>query len=268
MKSKTQFLATAVITTAILAVSASAATIVYEDNFDNDTLATNTGIGGGLTQRTILTATFGDNGNLVDTAGSNGGTRGVVSSINSFNLLNGFILEVRMNGGTTAIAQSFGLSKTQFTADTSAEDWMREQSWAGEGTAADAYGIGVQTGSSDPGASEPTPRGLKFNNGAANGTAITNLVTTTNNLLPAGVNTFVLTVTPNDQFSYVYNGGAPVTGEIVPGAGVFDLTQPLFFNVYSQSDISLSYVKITSIPEPSAALLGGLGLLALLRRRR
>lgn len=87
-------------------------------------------------------------------------------------------------------------------------------------------------------------------------------------MLLAGTNTFVLTVTPDDQFSYTYNGGTPVTGEIVAGAGSFDLSQPLYFNVYAQSDLAISYVKISAIPEPSSALLGGLGLLALFRRRR
>lgn len=251
-----------------LVSSASAVTVVYEDTFDNDGLATNTSTGGGLVQHMISATTFNDNGNLTNTTGRDNSERGVISSVNSFDLANGFTLEVHMTGGTTAILQSFGLSKTQFTVDASAstmnQDWLREAGWAGESVSGDAYGIGVETGG------QAGLRGLKFNNGAANASAITNLSTSVANLLPSGTNTFILTVTPDDQFSYSYNGGTAVTGDIVSG-GSFDLSAPLFFNIFSQSDLNVSSVKITdltAVPEPSSIVMLGLGGLALLLRRR
>lgn len=158
MKLKEAFTSVGVLIMAsALAPVAGAATVVYEDTFDNDGLATNSGIGGGLAARTINTATYNDSGNLVDTAGANSSNRGVISSINSFNLLNGFILEVHMSGTTTALMQSFGLSTSQFSSDTNTEDWMREQSWAGEG-ANGRYGIGVETGTFTPNSGELDPR--------------------------------------------------------------------------------------------------------------
>lgn len=248
----------AAITSAVIIGSAQAATVVvYEDTFDNDGLATNTGIGGGMVARNILDTAWGDNGNLVDTAGYNASSRGVVSTINAFDLSDGFTLEVQMTGGTTAILQSFALSTTQYTADTLNQDPFREAGWAGEGANGDVYAIGVETGSN------ANLRGLKFNNGNANASAITNLETTTDQLLPAGTNTFVLTVTPDNQYSYTYNGGTAATGSVA-----FDLSSPLYFNLYSQSDVEISYVKIEAVPEPGSLALLGLGGLCVMRRRR
>jgi len=50
---------------------------------------------------------------------------------------------------------------------------------------------------------------------------------------------------------------------VVSGSTSFQLSLPL-----ASGGPLLSGVVVHSVPEPSAALLGGLGLLALLRRRR
>lgn len=243
----------------ILAASSSYATIVYEDTFDNDGLATNAGIGGGLASRLISGADFQDNGSLTTTNTANGYRRGVASSINSFLLTDGFILEVHFNGGTNSTAEHFSLGQSQYSSDSNAEPSLVATGWAGNGRNG-RYDIGVITQRSGD-------YGLKFNDGSQSAGAVHNLVTTGTDPYAAVTNTIVLTVTPDDQFSYVLNGAPAVTGEI-DADGNIDLSQPLYFNVWSQSSANISYVKITDIPEPSSLALLGLGGLLIARCRR
>jgi hypothetical protein len=62
--------------------------------------------------------------------------------------------------------------------------------------------------------------------------------------------------TGNEIIKYAYNTGASTTFTMTvttdPGDGLHNY----------------AFANVTAIPEPSTALLGGLGLLALLRRRR
>jgi|GEM_PF-3384651 hypothetical protein len=76
-------------------------------------------------------------------------------------------------------------------------------------------------------------------------------------------------------FTTSYNpGGAGFTNIITDGAGLVDIKEIVMFieggtaGWSSTDSAGIDYISLTAIPEPSAALLGGLGLLALLRRRR
>ena len=52
-------------------------------------------------------------------------------------------------------------------------------------------------------------------------------------------------------------------------AGDFTLTSPQFAaGANTDSRLEINGITVTLVPEPSAALLGSLGMLALLRRRR
>jgi hypothetical protein len=61
------------------------------------------------------------------------------------------------------------------------------------------------------------------------------------------------------------NGG--IQGSYVIGTFVANATSQ-DININSNQSTQMNAVQLRAIPEPSAALLGGLGLLALLRRRR
>ena len=79
------------------------ADIVFQDNFDNDGLATNTGTGGGFSQFTTA-GSLSDDGNLTaPSTGHNG--RGNFLTQNSFDLTGGFTLTASFDVGTGASVQ-------------------------------------------------------------------------------------------------------------------------------------------------------------------
>ena len=66
-------------------------------------------------------------------------------------------------------------------------------------------------------------------------------------------------IDPNDGLVYAFNNLSPTSGNLtISFSGTGNTTELFHINA----------LQLTAIPEPSAALLGGLGLLALLRRRR
>jgi hypothetical protein len=73
----------------------------------------------------------------------------------------------------------------------------------------------------------------------------------------------------SSAFQYAYTDGkfAVVTARFTPAAGDTSFEFRPLVNGGS-AGLQLNAIHILSIPEPSSALLGGLGLLALLRRRR
>ncbi|HSP41320.1 MAG TPA: hypothetical protein VLO11_00475 [Luteolibacter sp.] len=114
---------------------------------------------------------------------------------------------------------------------------------------------------------------LQVNDGGSN-FAINDITFATNNIYDftftseLGTNTYDFTVNrrgSSESFStpantYFFTGGSMTSFEDVR----FFMTAPSG----SGNDGFLDSVSVTVIPEPSAALLGGLGMLALLRRRR
>ena len=79
---------------------------------------------------------------------------------------------------------------------------------------------------------------------------------------------FAITRTATNTYSYF----GDVNGSTLSATGIvggFDNYNRIFIrNGSPTADFQIDNVSVTLIPEPSAALLGGLGLLALLRRRR
>ncbi|MDF1753349.1 MAG: autotransporter outer membrane beta-barrel domain-containing protein [Verrucomicrobiales bacterium] len=97
-----------------MATALHAQTVVYQDVFDNDTLAINTGIGGGLANRSFGGHFWEDNGNL--NFNRSGGNNFVVSattySMNTFQSDKGFELSVNYSDGSFGAGArrlSFGL---------------------------------------------------------------------------------------------------------------------------------------------------------------
>lgn len=80
--------------------------------------------------------------------------------------------------------------------------------------------------------------------------------------------TLTLTGGSNESSALVYmNSGGDIHGSYVIGTfRADDVSQTIAIN--SNVSTQMNAVQLRAIPEPSAALLGGLGMLALLRRRR
>jgi hypothetical protein len=99
-----------------------------------------------------------------------------------------------------------------------------------------------------------------------NSTLIAVFVGTGNSIANSGTNWAVFTSTNNTSFPSDVSGATGVT---------FAMTTPAVLNVVGKGDVGSGFVaggvntnNFNFVPEPSAALLGALGALGLLRRRR
>lgn len=251
---------------ALAGTTAHASTIVYQDQFnDADGLAANTGIGGGLGSFDRQGGPFLDNGVAGAVLDANRGTahnnRGNVYSTNAFDLTGGFSLEVRYDTSNLANGRiNIGLiDSSHLPAAQDSGNYVTEFLSQNK----DKYGIGMSLTVSD------SAQGLRFATDAGTGsvTGLSNAQTPT-----IGLHTFVLEVDSSSNWSYSIDGATATTGTI---AGGFDFTRDYQFFTYvqtltvnKQNDLEIDSVTLSVIPEPSAALLGALGLLGLLRRRR
>lgn len=93
----------------------------------------------------------------------------------------------------------------------------------------------------------------------------------------SGAGTSVFNTPPAEFFNFFYtlDGGTPINfapgDEVVDTSGASNLVVGFAFNHNGGSDnVQVTNLSVdgVAVPEPSAALLGGLGLLALMRRRR
>jgi len=250
----------ALLVMALSAASANAAMVVFQDNFDNDGLATNTGVGGGLDRYTRQGDTWVDNGDLSGNS-MGGNDRGNVFSLNSFDLSKGFSLEVSYSidniGSTGANRVNIGLI-----------DELPEVQDNGTyvttflASNLDKYGIGMNM------TTQTGPQGLTFADdaGAGSVTSLSNAQT-----ISTGTHTFLIEMDTESNWSYSIDGATATTGTI--GGDGFDLTRDYQFFAYVQdyryNKINISSVTLTAVPEPAtmAMLVAGLPALWLRRKR-
>lgn len=236
--------------------SARADVVVYQDAFDNDGLGTNTGIGGGLTSRSLRSTHhhFDDTGVLqfVATGNTHFQNRVVAYTDNSFQSAGGFELTVNYfnssYGGASALAFGLVSDDTDFSTYSGFNPF----------TVASHYGFGVKTDDGD----------LTF----TNGTTATTLVDSPE--LPLNVDTDVVLRFVNNglggaNWAWSVGGVSRGSGDIA----TFDFTKSFQFVAYGQDDQGnkrINSVSLAAVPEPSsfAILALGMGMVGLRIRRR
>jgi hypothetical protein len=75
------------------------------------------------------------------------------------------------------------------------------------------------------------------------------------------------TLTLDSQATLDFNNGSGV-GQWAIGTFTADNTGSQTISIAANESVQVNMIQLRAIPEPRASLLGGLGLLALLRRRR
>ncbi len=235
-----------------LTATSAHADVIYQDNFDNDGLATNTGIGGGAAFIDTTPSTdparlgaWGDDGNLTstDAGGGWGGSSANAYSLNGFDLQNGFTLEVTYNVVNVQTRLTIGLVEE-------AGAVLDASGLATSGAGGTPYGIVFNPAAHDNGTKRngwvnryPNAPGLQFSDGSS----VTQLSDA--QARGTGTHTLVLQMDAASNWSYSVDGAVATTGTI-GGAG-FDLTRDYrFFVRNQQSSIANNIQSVTLIMTP------------------
>ncbi|MDF7809030.1 Ig-like domain-containing protein [Pontiellaceae bacterium B12219] len=205
----------------------------YSDTFDNDGLAINMGIGGGLLNKTWFGSSWQDDGNLTAPTAPTAWFRSLVYSDSSFSVSDGFTLDVTYDISKIAISgderttATFGLVSDEATVADMDFMFSRE---------ADIYGIG-----------------MSLAEGLTDGIGVQGLHTDTGTLTPlsntqtvtTGTDkTFSLTVKPDGSWSYSIDGAVPTTGTSL----VFDLSKNYRFAAYVRQDPGFAIKNVSLAP--------------------
>ncbi len=224
----------------LTAGAANAQTVVYQDNFDNDGIDVNTGIGGGLEAYNRQGGPWLDNGDLdFNRTGNN--DRGNVYSVNSFDLSDGFKLEVsytfdslRINDANRICIGLIDELPAVQDNSTYVNDFLNRSTQ-------DKYGIGMNL------TNEDGSQGFNFaTDSAAGGPALTSLSNA--QTITTGTHSFVLEVDSSSNWSYSIDG-APATTGTIDGSG-FDFARDYQFFTYGQDNHH--HLKIQSVTLTSA----------------
>ena len=230
----------------------SSADIVFQDNFDNDGLATNAGTGGGLLQFTTA-GSLTDDGNLTaPSTGHNG--RGNFLTQNSFDLTGGFTLTASFDVSTGASVQG----NASRAAIGLAPSTVAQARNGGIFSLPDTIAVNtIQV-------PDPALLGLFYEGTQLDSTLAVDAV--------AGFEDVVLSVAANG-LDYTYSiGGASVSGTL---ASAFDFSQEYRVEgIFQDAELFGTYQSITlhvgttAVPEPTSLALLGLGAIGLVTRRR
>lgn len=218
--------------TCVLGVAPSVAeTIVYQDHFDNDGLATNAGIGGGLDAYDRQGGPWLDNG-VLDSNRSGGNDRGNILSVNAFDLTGGFRLEVdyTIDDVTTidanrAIIGLIDRNSVPAVQDntTYITDFLNRN--------LDKYGIELNL------TIQNSTQGLNFADDSGGGS-----LSQLSNAQPitTGTHSWVLEVDAAGNWYYSIDGATATTG-----ASTFNVARDYHFVAYMQDD--LNHLRIHSV---------------------
>ncbi|MGJ8639243.1 MAG: LamG domain-containing protein [Opitutaceae bacterium] len=209
-----------------LVVAMLPAEVLYEDNFDGDTLAVNTsGIGGGAVSNTILDHSWTDDGNATfETSGTNDTSRALLYSANTFQSDSGFKLTVSYITGSIGDSGAHNLSFGLMDADVDLSTYAGFNPFKDE---TGVYSLGVNL-TADGGASA---QGLNF----ADGTIATTLDQSgTNAQFKTGeVSEVTFEFGLGGYWCYRIDGVYEASGVLLEG---FDLSKNYQVVVYGQDD--------------------------------
>ena len=226
------------------------ADIVFQDNFDNDGLATNAGTGGGFSQFTI-TGSLTDDGNLTaPSTGHNG--RGNFLTTDSFDLTGGFTLTASFDVGTGAsVSGNSSRAAIGLVPSTVAQDRN-----------GGVFGLPDTIAVNTIQVPDPSLLGLLYEGTQLDDSLAVDAV--------AGFEDVVISVAANG-LDYTYSiGGASVSGTL---ASAFDFSQEYRVEgIFQDAESFGTYQSITlqvgAVPEPTSLALLGLGAIGLVTRRR
>ncbi|WP_411845131.1 LamG-like jellyroll fold domain-containing protein [Roseibacillus persicicus] len=203
--------------------------VVYEDSFDEDGLTTNNGTGGGGIVETFNNASGSfawnddddDNEGLSSGVATSGGQITTFRSENSFNVSNGFTLEVTFDMASNLPGNPYPSNHFSFGMVSDELDTKNNLfATSGETPLSDGIGfsLGLRNGSADEGL-------IEWDLDAVSGEAsLLNAIT----FATGSAQTLVLDVGPDGSYTYTYGA---ISGS---GTTVIDLTQTYFFKARTQ----------------------------------